>query len=149
MKVYESPYLWISFLPEHALTEITYLPTTCQMQEEEYKDDLLYFLRVVEQYYPTRQIVDKRNFFFPLSPTLQTWANEQIFCTAYTLGLETMAVVTHQSPAKDLAPEALIPSQPEDRPLHQRFFSCKKAAQDWILSYQPQPRYLFGEVVRP
>lgn len=149
MKVYESPYLWISFLPEHALTEITYLPATRQMQEEEYKEDLLYFLRVVEQYCPTRQIVDKRNFFFPLSPTLQAWANEQIFCTAYTLGLETMAVVTHQEPAKVPAPEEHIRNQSGDQALHQQFFSCKKAAQDWILSYQPQPRYLFGEVVRP
>ena len=133
MEVYKSKYLHLAFFAEQELIEMTWLPSTDTMTEEEYKQECLNLLEIIFKFSPKRIIPDSKNMFFLVTIELQEWTNEQLFAPALKMGLNKVAVVANAEMIQQLSIEQLM-EEPTATNFITRYFDSKEKAKTWILS---------------
>ncbi len=135
MEVYKSEYLHLAFFAEYALIEMTWLPSTEKMTEQEYKQEFLNYLDIILKLRPKKIIPDTRNMFFAIAPELQEWTNQTIFPPSLEMGLNKAAFVISQEMISQLSIEQTMQEQ-EGVKFVTRYFGSKEEAKEWILSLQ-------------
>ncbi|MCC5944519.1 MAG: STAS/SEC14 domain-containing protein [Bernardetiaceae bacterium] len=133
MEVYNSKYLHLAFFAEQELIEMTWLPSTATMTEEEYKKEFLNYLEVILKVRPKKIIPDTSNMLFPISPDLQVWTNQTIFPPSLEMGLNKAAFVVSQKMIAQLSIEQTM-EEHEGVKFITRYFDNKEEAKTWITS---------------
>ncbi|TAE75158.1 MAG: hypothetical protein EAZ85_03005 [Bacteroidetes bacterium] len=133
MEVYKSKYLHLAFFAEQELIEMTWLPSTDEMTEEEYKQEFLNYLDIILKVRPKKIIPDTRNMFFPIVPKLQEWTNQVVFPPSLEMGLNKAAFVVSQEMIAQLSIEQTM-EEHEGVKFVTRYFESKEEAKQWILS---------------
>ncbi len=135
MEVYKSQYMHLAFFAELELIEMTWFPSTDNMTEEEYKQELLNYLDLVLKFRPNKVIGDTRNLFFAIVPELQEWINQTIFPPILEVGVKKVAFIMSQEIVAQLSIEQTMEEQ-EGLKFISAYFDNKESAKDWVLSTQ-------------
>ena len=133
MEVYKSKYLHLAFFAEQELIEMTWLPSTDNMTEEEYKQEFLNYLDIILKVRPKKIIADTRNMFFSIVPELQEWTNQTIFPASLEMGLNKAAFVLSQEMIPQMSIEQTM-EEHEGVKFTTRYFDDKEDAKEWLLS---------------
>lgn len=133
MEVYNSKYLHLAFFAEQELIEMTWLPSTDQMTEEEYKQEFLNYLDIILKVRPKKIIPDTTDMLFPIAPERQDWTNHVIFPPSLEMGLNKVAFVVSKGIISQLSIEQTM-EEHEGVKFMTRYFENKKEAKEWILS---------------
>ena len=132
MKVYESNFLRLDFSDKDKLVEITWLPDTSNMLEDDYKREFTNYLEFIMKVHPKKVIADNKTMFFPISPELQEWTNETIFPPSLEMGLNKAAFVMSPEFVAQLSIEQTM-EEGEGMKFITQYFDDKTKAKEWIL----------------
>lgn len=133
MEVYNSKYLHLAFSAEQELIEMTWLPSTDEMTEEEYKQEFINFIDIILKIRPRKAINNTKNMFFPIVPELQEWTNQVVFPPSLEMGLNKVAFVVSQEMIPQLSIEQTM-EEHEGMKFVTGYFENKEEAKKWILS---------------
>ncbi len=133
MEVYKSKYLHLAFFAEQELIEMTWLPPTDSMTEDEYKKEFLNYLDIILSLRPKKIIADTRTMFFPIRPEIQEWINQTIFPPSLEMGLNKAAFVMSEEMISQISIEQTM-EENEGVKFITRYFDNKEEAKEWILS---------------
>jgi len=133
MEVYNSKFLHLSFFPEEEIIEMTWLPATERMTEDDYKQTSLEYLDVFLKFCPQIAIADTRTLLFPIIPELQAWTNHTIIPKCMQAGLKRIAIVINQDMILQLSVEQIM-QEDEASKFQTHYFASKEAARAWCLS---------------
>jgi hypothetical protein len=133
MEIYQSKYLHLAYFAEHSLIEMTWLPATERMTDEEYKQEFLHYLGLILELQPKRILPDTREMLFQIEPKMQEWTNENIFVPSLAMGLNKAGFVVSQYIFSQMSIEQTM-SESEGAKFDTRYFASKEAAKAWLLS---------------
>jgi hypothetical protein len=134
MKIYESPYLQLYFEATYQLIEFRWQLAHINMDENDFKQELLNYLAAVEELKPQKLLSDTANFAFTIPINLQEWANQTIFPSLLAAGLETVAFVVSQEIIAQMSIEQTM-EEPEGLKFTTRYFDDYEKAKQWLISY--------------
>ena len=134
MTIYDSVFLRLDFFKEHNFIEATWSAATEHLTEQEYKEELLNYLKLALDFKPKRVLVNTQDFLFTTTPTLQTWTNETISAPNVEMGLKQTAFVVSKEFIAQLAIEQLM-EEPSAQKFTTKYFDSKEEAKEWILSF--------------
>ncbi len=134
MRVYSSQYLHIEFFPEQELIEMTWLPATKGMTEEEYKEQGFAFLEQMTALQPKKIISDSSELYFTITPDLQDWTNQTILPIGIAGGLNKIAHVVSKDIFAQVSVEQLM-EEVAQTDFSARYFGDKESAKEWLQSF--------------
>ncbi|MCU0450648.1 MAG: STAS/SEC14 domain-containing protein [Bernardetiaceae bacterium] len=132
MQVYKSQFLHLAFFAQEELIEMTWLPATEHMTDEECKQEFRHYLDLMLQLKPKKVLPDTRDMLFQIDPDLQEWTNHTIFTPSLAMGLNKAAFVVSQYIFAQVAIEQTMGEQ-EGSKFNTRYFDNKEAAKAWLL----------------
>ena len=133
MEFYNSKYLHLAFFAEQELIEMTWLSSTNEMTQDEYKQESLKYLSFFLEFCPKNTIADTTNMLFPIVPELQEWTNEIITAPIIEKGLKKVAIIVSKELIAQLSVEQVMEEQ-EAIKLTTQYFDNKEKAKEWLLS---------------
>lgn len=136
MNIYKSEFLDLNFSPEKSLFYFTWLETTSEMDEDDYKTQMLNYLEEVKKYKPVNLLVDDRKMNFLISITLQEWIGENVFPVSIEFGMKAFAVVMNEDIIQKITVEQSVRENPEPNALKNAFFENIEEAEQWLLSQE-------------
>lgn len=134
MNIYKSKFLEISFSENKNLLYFTWLDTTVEMNEEDYKSEMLNYLEELKKYAPSILLVDDRQMQFVISVELQEWIGANIFSVGIEVGLKAFAVVMNEDIITQLSTQLSAEENPEPEILKSAFFDNLEDAEQWLLN---------------
>ncbi|WP_375560524.1 hypothetical protein ACE193_22980 [Bernardetia sp. OM2101] len=134
MIVYESVFLRLEFFKDDSLIEVTWLPATENITDEEYKEELLNYLNFALELKPKRAIMNSQSLLFTASPTIQEWTDQTIITPSTEVGLTKVAVVMSKEFIASLAIEQLMEDTSSNQIVTIMSFKDKEEAREWVLS---------------
>ena len=91
---YQSKYTTISIDSIKKYIEIRRTILTEDQSDQEYKNEILKWVQVIEAEKPVYQLVDGRNMRYLIMPELQVWVNETLIQPSIQVGLRRVAFIT-------------------------------------------------------
>ncbi len=132
MEVYKSKYLQVAYHREYQLVEMTWLPATQTMNKEDYKHESLNCLDVTLQFSPSKIINNATDLYFPISPELQEWTNQNIFPLSLEKGLTRAAFVVSKEIISQLSIEQIM-EEDIGQKFISKYFDSISEAKEWII----------------
>jgi hypothetical protein len=131
MKVYESLYQVIFFDEDKKLLHKEWYIDTDTMPQDTFKIEVEKIAEIAEKYKPIRFHDDTTNFYFPISPKVQTWVNETIFPRFIKAGVMKYALIVSQ----ELIAQLSIEQTMEESNAHKfqvKYFDDPEKAYEWL-----------------
>ncbi|OJJ17748.1 hypothetical protein BKI52_28200 [marine bacterium AO1-C] len=131
-KIYESKYQRIFLDQSNAIMHNEWMEDSIQMDEEDFKSELLHLVRCVAENPVERQLIDTLNFRFIVSPQLQAWTDVEVTKKNKMNGVKKVALIMPQEYITQLSVQQAL-SEKEAKSLDTRFFSDMEEAKGWLL----------------
>jgi lipid A disaccharide synthetase len=133
MQVYQNQFIKLIFEAENSLLRYISHPNTQEMTGENYKENMLAYAEQVEQYQPTRLLVDSRASEFVIVPELQEWTANVI--APRTTSLKKIAFVLNP----DIFAQVALQQMMDEKGIVEKYeapqyFENLEEAEKWILS---------------
>lgn len=132
MVLHESKFSRLDFYPADSLIELTWLPGTSNMSEEDYKAEALIYLNNVLAMKPVRNITNMQQMHFVFIPEIQIWTNEVIFIPILKVGLNKVAIVVSNDLYLAVSTEQTM-EEAQGMKFMTKYFNDRESANAWIL----------------
>lgn len=136
--IYDSSFQTLLYHEDIALYEEIWKEESKNLTNDLYKEDFLHLIKVGFLIPFDKVLIDHRQFYFTISPELQTWHLENIFSvTAQNIkGKVKVANIVTEDIYVQLSIEQTFDEFPDDSILQALYFSSKKAALDWLYDFE-------------
>ncbi len=134
MLFYQSPFLKIEYQPENKLLITTWNVQDINFSDDDYKNEVLNYVRAVERYDVKAIIVDTRNYRFPLTPSLNQWTVENITPKLAANGVKRMAYVMPTDVLSKLGVELLASTAQTKGTIIRQMFDDYEQAYNWAIA---------------
>lgn len=104
-----------------------------QMNEEEYKIDMLNYLKYVEEYKTRRALIDTKKFGYSINPKEQEWIDNNIAIKANTI-VEKIAFILPTNIFEKVSIEQTMNETKGKEYKYIKYFSTKDEALNWLTS---------------
>jgi len=130
---YSSKYMTINVDRLERYIEIKKTILTEYQSDEEYKAEILKWLKIIQDEKPTFQLIDERNMRYLVVPELQKWVNEMLIQPVIKLGLHRTAFLI----AKDLFAQVAVKqimrgASNAPSSLQIKYFEKEEEAKKWL-----------------
>jgi SpoIIAA-like len=136
MLVYSSKYVEIQFFESQSLLEAVWLPTTENMNQEEYKATFEKILTLFQEYHPVFWLGDTVNFKMAVVPELQEWTAQTLTPQLIDLGLRKMALLIPEELIANLAlqqsVDEITDEMEQEKAFEMRYFDKIEEARKWL-----------------
>lgn len=132
MEVYNTKYVHLAFFAEQELIEMTWLPATEEMTEEEFKQENINYISIILKLSPKNMYSDTTNLLFAIRPELQEWS-QTIIVSLIEKGLNKVAILISKDLIVQLGVEQAM-EEKEASKLNTRYFDNKEEAKEWLLA---------------
>ncbi|MDW8211489.1 MAG: hypothetical protein RMJ44_10420 [Cytophagales bacterium] len=134
MQVYQSRYAMMEVFPDRQFNKVTWLPTTAQMSEEEFKIELLNQSQAAAPYGYARILIDTSKFSMIVTPPIQKWAQENIHRPIYETGLRPkIAFLASEDIFSQVSIEQTMDEEVANDFSQIRYFQTEEEALQWLL----------------
>lgn len=132
MKVYESNYWIIYFEDDNKLIRTVWNENSAKLTKDLYQKEMSEYAAQVEKNKPSRLMVDSQKFFFPITPDLQEWTNNQIFPRVLAAGLRKVAIILTPDIISQMSLEQTME---EDTGLQfqTKYFDSEEESRKWLM----------------
>lgn len=132
MILYQSSYLSLEFVEESQLLKVIWSAKTADMQDAEFRQEMLVYAETVVRQQPANMLVDTRHFLLIVLPDTQQWVNEHIHPRSQAAGIKHIAYLM----SKDLFAQTSIEQTMEEGDAHKmfdtRYFDDEAKALEWL-----------------
>jgi hypothetical protein len=129
-KLYESEFKVTLYEPENSLI-INNWKDEKEMTDEDFKEEIISWVELVEKYNPENLIADTRKFNYTVSVELQEWNEKKVFPRLANAGVKKFAVIESEELVAQLSLEQTM-DVAGDVMQHQ-FFTSQDEARAWML----------------
>lgn len=133
MEVYRSEYWSISHEPEAELLIPIWNDNSKRLTEDLYKTEMENYVELVEKYQPKQLLIDCREFYFPIVPTVQEWIDKTIFPRVLAVGVMYVAIVIPSELIANLSVQQAM-EESEGTKFITRYFDKSEDAKQWLIS---------------
>lgn len=133
MEVYKSTYWTIFYEKGEQLLIPIWSSSSSNMTKDVYKAEMKNYLQVVEEYEPTRLLIDCREFYFPIEPEIQEWIDKNIFPKVLNVGVKYVAIVIPSELIANLSVQQAMEEQ-EGLKFTTRYFDNREDAKKWVVA---------------
>lgn len=134
MEIYRSEFIVINYFSEKKYTELIWLPASEDMNDEQYKQEMLAFYENVIELERIGGITDKRECHFSVHPDLQEWLNTNLMVQFIEKGQNKLAVVESTDLIINLASQQTMEEEVGLK-FETKYFDNIEAATKWIESF--------------
>ena len=103
---------------------------TSEMTEDQYKEQILNWLKINIKYHPEKILVDNSCFDYIIVPELQKWVNDKLLIPSLKLGLKKIAFVNSPNIFTDVSIRQAMEEQ--ELPIEFAFFETVEEAKKWL-----------------
>ncbi|WP_291726577.1 STAS/SEC14 domain-containing protein [Bernardetia sp.] len=130
--MYKSKFIEVTLHPENSMLEATWFPTSEEMTEEEFKDEMLGFRELFLQHKPKKELVNTKDFLFTIHPEIQKWTDENIHKLQNEQGcLKKVAFIVSEDVIAALSVEQIFDEE-NSAAFNVRYFSERQEAEEWL-----------------
>lgn len=133
MEIYSDNFINIVFTEDNNILTSTWFTKTEIATDDDFKEWNFKLVETVKEFQPKTMLADTRNYFFTITPELQTWSIENIFNPFYNAGLRKIALLVSPELFAQVSLEQFIDENKKDA-LQTQYFDNLKNAQNWLLS---------------
>ncbi len=133
MNIYESKYVKMDYCDENGIFELTWLPASEDMTDEDYKVEHKEFLRIILDNKVEKVLGNVRDLAFVVNPDLQEWMNENIFIPIIKAGSMVFGLVASEQLISQLSIEQLMDEE-IGKQIPTKYFSDRDEAKNWLLN---------------
>lgn len=133
MEVYKSAYWAIFYDEEWKLLTPVWNNNSENLTEDEYKAEMENYVELVEKHGPKQLLIDCREFYFPIAPTVQEWIDKTIFPRVLAVGVRHVAIVIPSELIANLSVQQAM-EESEGAKFTTRYFDNSEDAKQWLLS---------------
>ncbi len=133
MEVYKSKNLTITYSEEGSMLTMDWAPAVEDVSEEEYKDEMMQYIKSIETYTPDAVLIDATKANYAINPDLQIWINKNIIARAMKAGLKKTAIVLPDDLITRLGVEQTF-DEDKNPVIKRQYFGNVKEAKEWLLS---------------
>ncbi|GEM_PF-3356917 len=105
-------------------------PESSFMHEQEYKNEILLWLKINRKYRPEKILIDNSLTEFIITPKLQKWVNENFIIPSHKLGLRQIAFVKSHNLFTDVSMRQAMEEHQVD--IKFKFFDNITQARQWL-----------------
>ena len=127
---FKSKYQIIEYQEEKDLLIQQWKSETEYMTDEVFMHEMSVLAEYITKYKPSKILVDQRDFFFTVTPTLQEWVNENVNAKISQIGSFVAFVVSKDLFASVSVEQTL--SESHGKSLIIKFFQDKEEALKWL-----------------
>ncbi len=131
MTVYESDYIIIQYSEEKKLLERHWKPNSYQLNDEQFKKEMLHVLEAVKKHAVLSVLGDTKNFLYVILPEMQIWLDEHVYSQLGKYGVQKMAFVNSEDFYAQLSVEQSIGESTKNYQV--QYFEGEEAAKNWLL----------------
>ncbi len=130
-KLYESNFVEITLNTTHQIITNTWFPSTEDMEDEDYKTDMLQFVELVQIYRPNYHLIKSVDFLYTITIEMQDWTNYTIFPKLAKAGIQKIAFLVSSEVIAQLSIEQVL-EESNATAFQIRYFSSEKNAIAWL-----------------
>lgn len=86
-------YFYNDYSAEQSTLISSVFPASASMSEERYKQEISGLIALLEQHKPKKVVGNMKEMFFPISPEIQKWLDENLFACYAKIGLKKLAII--------------------------------------------------------
>ena len=130
MEIYKSKFLEI--IPHQGkLMEFVWSDHSAHLTDEDFRQELLQQVKMVEQHKPAYLLIDTTHFMFAISPDVQTWIDNEVYPAWAGAGVVKIALLMSSEFIAQLSVEQAIDENTQKN-LESNFFESKENALSWF-----------------
>ncbi len=129
--LHKSDYYEILFDKEKSMIVHKALPATSDMNEEQFKQEMLLFTEICEKYNPNRDLVDLADMNYIIQPELQSWVNSEIFPRILEI-IQRMALIMPNTFVESVSLQQTMEEELGEK-FVRRYFDNKNQAVEWLM----------------
>ena len=133
MKIYDSKYKSVEFNEEEALMITKWNPTSKELVESTFKEQIKIWLNEVLSLKPTKLLIDTTDFQFILEPDVQDWFDREVFSAYPKAGVQKKAFLHSVDYVAQVSLEQHT-HEIQNSTFDVAFFATKEEALEWLLS---------------
>jgi len=133
MEIYKSEFWTISFDNETKIICPTWYPESVSLTDVLYREEMLNYTDIVEQYKPQKALIDNTLFGFPITPELQEWTNNELFPRILAVGVKRVALIMPQELLTQFGLEQVM-EEAHGLEFETRYFSDLENGKEWLIS---------------
>lgn len=133
---FSNRFLEAQFTADNSLLTVTWLPSTYEMSEEEYKNVFMEIADYIDANQVQRWMGYTKDFAFVVSPELQEWSAGEFNQKLIKAGLQKMAIIIPADYIANLGVQQSISEmeqQREEMSFETRYFDNPEQAKAWLL----------------
>ncbi len=131
--LFSNDFIIINYDSSKLLLETIRTKESDRMNIAEYKETIEKWAVFVQSVCPKYQLVDQRDFKFPISTELQDWVNKTLVIPAAKLGIKKIAFIESPDFFTQISIEQTMADTMNSLPFQVKYFSDNKLAYNWLL----------------
>ncbi len=131
MILHKSNYVEIIYEQENSLIIDKFLPTTEDMDPEEFKKEMNIFAGMCEEHKPERELVHLLDMKYVIVPEVQEWMNNEIF-PRYENIIKRMAFLVPSELFTQISVEQTMDEESGQK-FVQQYFETENEARKWLM----------------
>ena len=131
MALFESRYLQISLDEEKSIIINKWLPTTKDMTDEEYQENMLEFVKLAEAHKPKFHLIESEEFLYGITVDMQEWTNNEIFPRLAAAGIKKIAFTVSSELVAQMSIEQAL-EEDKAAAFQVKYFDSKEDAVNWF-----------------
>ena len=131
MILHSSQYSKIKYFPQLGLIKHVWFSASKNMLEDDFVAEMKVMAKIIDHYKPRYMIVDHRNFFFVVVPSLHQWLDETIHRRLFENKCEKLAFLVSPDLLTRLS-VSLVNEEQYSRLLEVRFFENYDELCEWL-----------------
>jgi len=136
----ETKYLKYYYEEEHSLLISEWLPTSEEMEDEDFKESAILTAELCEEYKPKTWMVDSRALLYTVEPDLHAWVDQELTPRYQAAGITKMAIIfippedPEEIVFEKLSTEQLMEEEHLKEAWQTEFFTTINEARTWLLN---------------
>lgn len=131
MVLYQSEFVEIIYEAQNSLIIDKFLSNSENMEDEDFKKDMMAFVELCEKHKPSRELVHLLEMRYTIAPAMQQWMNTVIF-PHYENIIKRMAFLVPTELIAQLSVEQTMEEEAGQKFL-QKYFDSEADARSWLL----------------
>lgn len=129
--LYQSKYQQIFFEQEEGIMHNVWLSDSFTMSPQNYKEELLKLVQLIEEQNATKQLINTLNFQFTIDIELQEWTDEYITKKNKEAGIRKVAFIIAEEIFSQMSIEQTMDGD-EGKIMDVRYFTSEQEASEWL-----------------
>lgn len=131
MKLYDSEYQEIHLDQKNGILKNSWKQLSDQMEDEDYKKELLNLKIFVEKYRPEKQLINTKEFGYTIGPQMQQWTDDHINEPHLKFGVQKAAFIMSEEIFAQVSVEQTM-EELQGLNFEIRYFKDENEAISWL-----------------